>query len=433
MDTSNCDFPVAAEVLRLQKAAARNPNLKKVPPTKKGTNGLLVNDQGKIWIPTNAVSMQVRLCVIAHCGRGGHRGYQVTLSAIQDHYYWKGMSKDVKVFVGSCFHCIASAPGETTPRPRGEALHETKPNEAIHFDYLYMGPSVDDTKYVLIVKDDYSNYVWLKQCKNTDADSTAAVLIEWFAAFGVAQQWVSDQCSHFKNTVMADIQKQLCTNHHFTMAYSPWANGTVEDVCKQTKRAARAMLSEMHLAPQEWPCVFPAIQAVLNNSPSSHRVAQTPLTAFTGHARHSPLSVTILHPMKNQSLSFIRAQQLAESTNLTQQVEQLHKKVTDNVSRQRHKQMEAHNANTHLVQPNFCVGDYVLRAEPKRVQHKLTLIWKGPYQVDKVFDNHTLRVNSLINGAQFGAHVTRTRLYQDALLQTAEYLQAAAHFRRICC
>jgi transposase InsO family protein len=163
----------------------------------------------------------------------------VTLSAIQDHYYWQGMSKDVKVFVGSCFRCIAIAPGETTPRPRREALHATKPNEVIHFDYLYMGPSVDDAKYVLIVKDDYSNYVRLKQCKNADADSTAAVLIEWFAAFGVAQQWVSDQGSHFKNTVMADIQKQLGTNHHFTTAYSPWANGTVEAVCCGKKWGAR--------------------------------------------------------------------------------------------------------------------------------------------------------------------------------------------------
>jgi uncharacterized protein YcbX len=115
------------------------------------------------------------------------------------------VSKDIKVFVGSRFHCIASAQGETTPRPRGEALHAFKPNEIIHLDYLYMGPSVDDTKYVLIAKDDYSNYVWLKQCKNVDADSTAAVLIEWFAAFGVAQQWVSDQGSHFKNAVMANF------------------------------------------------------------------------------------------------------------------------------------------------------------------------------------------------------------------------------------
>jgi hypothetical protein len=73
----------------------------------------------------------------------------------------------------------------------------------------------------------------------------------------------------------------------------------------------------------------------------------------------------------------------------------------------------------------------VLRAEPKRVQHKLPLIWKCPYQVDKIFDNHTVRVNSLINGAQFITHVTRARLYQDALLQTAEDLQAAGHFDNI--
>jgi hypothetical protein len=115
------------------------------------------------------------------------------------------MSKDIKVFVGSCFHCIASAPGETTQTPMGEALHASKSNEVIHFDYLYMSPSFHDVKYVLIVKDDCSNYVWLEQCKNAEAYSTAAVLIEWFAAFGVAQQWVSVQDSHFKNKLMTNI------------------------------------------------------------------------------------------------------------------------------------------------------------------------------------------------------------------------------------
>jgi transposase InsO family protein len=133
-----------------------------------------------------------------------------------------------------------------TPRPRGEAFHATKPKDVIHFNFVYVIPSVDDAKYVLIVKDDYSNYVLLKQCKNADADSTTAILIEWFAEFGVAKQWVSEQGSHFKNTVMADIQKHLGTNHHFTTAHSSWANGIVEAVCKQTKRAARVILSEMH-------------------------------------------------------------------------------------------------------------------------------------------------------------------------------------------
>jgi hypothetical protein len=95
-------------------------------------------------------------------------------------------------------------------------------------------------------------------------------------------------------------------HHHFTTAYSPWANGTVEAVCKQTIRAARAMLSEMHLAPQEWPCVLPAIQAVLNNSPSSHRAGQTPLTAFTGHARDTYTSLFDYSTPHCESLSIFR-------------------------------------------------------------------------------------------------------------------------------
>jgi hypothetical protein len=71
--------------------------------------------------------------------------------------------------------------------------------------------------------------------------------------------------------------------------------------------------------------LFTCIQAVLNNSPSSHRAGQTPLTAFTGHARDSPLSLTVLHPTANKSLPFIKAQQLAEIIKFTTKVEQLHK------------------------------------------------------------------------------------------------------------
>jgi hypothetical protein len=134
------------------------------------------------------------------------------------------------------------------------------------------------------------------------------------------------------------------------------------------------MLPEMHLAPQEWPpCILPAIQSVLNNSPSSHSAGQTPLTAFTGHARDSLLALTVLHPMANKSLPFIKAQQLAEISKFTTQIEQLYKEVSTQVSRQRRKQMEAHNDNTNLILPNFHPGDYVLRAVPQLRQHKLSL------------------------------------------------------------
>jgi hypothetical protein len=75
--------------------------------------------------------------------------------------------------------------------------------------------------------------------------------------------------------------------------------------------------------------------------------------------------------------------------------------------------MEAHNANTHLVQPNFHPGDFVLRPVPKMRQHKLSLTWKGPYVVEQVYANHTLRLRSFIQDATFITHVTRARIYRN--------------------
>jgi hypothetical protein len=46
MNTSNQDFHVAAEVLRLQRDAPGNLDLKEVPPTKRGANRLLKFIQG---------------------------------------------------------------------------------------------------------------------------------------------------------------------------------------------------------------------------------------------------------------------------------------------------------------------------------------------------------------------------------------------------
>jgi hypothetical protein len=65
------------------------------------------------------------------------------------------------------------------------------------------------------------------------------------------------------------------------------------------------------------------------------------------------------------------------------------------------------------MQPNFYEGDYVLRAVPKMRQHKLSLTWKGPYVVENVYANHTLRLRSLIQDVTFITHVTRARIYRN--------------------
>jgi Integrase zinc binding domain len=131
-----------------------------------------------LWIPERAVELQLRLCVEAHCRSAGHRPYEATLGAIKEYVEWTTMAKDFKVFVQNCLHCVATIPGDKVPRPLGMQLHATKPNEILHFDFLYIGLSrVGKFQYFLLLKDDLSGYLWLVPCRTADAAATVDALM----------------------------------------------------------------------------------------------------------------------------------------------------------------------------------------------------------------------------------------------------------------
>ena len=71
----------------------------------------------------------------------GHRGVAATLVRLQEYCVWQGMEVQVREFVRQCLHCADSRAGDVVPRPFGETVHGTTPNEVVHFDYLYVGES----------------------------------------------------------------------------------------------------------------------------------------------------------------------------------------------------------------------------------------------------------------------------------------------------
>jgi hypothetical protein len=207
-----------------------------------------------LWIPERAVELQLRLCVEAPCRSAGHRSYEETLGAIKDYVAWTTMAMDIMGFVQNCLHCVATVPGDKVPCPLGTQLHATKPNEILHFDFLYIGLSRDGMyQYLLLLKDDLSGYLWLVPCRTADAAATVEALMRWFAVFGVVLLWILDRSSHLKNEVVRRVQKELQAKHHFTTANCPWSNGTIESACKKVIRAFRAVLSELKMYADEWP------------------------------------------------------------------------------------------------------------------------------------------------------------------------------------
>ncbi|KAG6574671.1 DNA/RNA polymerase [Phytophthora cinnamomi] len=161
-------------------------------------------------------------------------------------FSWRSLRKDVAVFVSECMHCMATATGKI-PRSLGETLRATKPNEQQHFDFLSMAEGAGGLKYVLVLKDNMSGYVELVACVQATSDEVYQSLLDWFKRFSVVRQWASDQGANFRNQVIAELQRALGAHHHFTTAYTPWANGTVEVVNREVLKAVKTLLSERRL------------------------------------------------------------------------------------------------------------------------------------------------------------------------------------------
>ena len=87
-------------------------------------------------------------------------------------------------FVRQRLHCADTRSGDVVPRPLGETVHGTVPNEIVRFDYMYVGESGPQAcqdlsedggfQYILVIMDDLSNFVSMELVEVCTAKATAA-------------------------------------------------------------------------------------------------------------------------------------------------------------------------------------------------------------------------------------------------------------------
>jgi hypothetical protein len=111
-----------------------SPESSTTPELSQAEDVLYRTSSGTTWIPADACDLQLRICIVAHTVVGGHRGYKSTMASIGKFFYWDTMDIDVKTFCSTCLNCQSTIAGNKTPRPYGQALHATRPNEVLHMD-----------------------------------------------------------------------------------------------------------------------------------------------------------------------------------------------------------------------------------------------------------------------------------------------------------
>ncbi|OWZ14903.1 hypothetical protein PHMEG_00011537 [Phytophthora megakarya] len=187
--------------------------------------------------------------------------------------------------------------------------------------------------------------------------------MDWHSRFGAPHVWVSDNGSHFKNEVVKDVSKRLNSIQNFTLAYSPWINGSVERLNKDIVQVLRSLST---------------LQANLNHTPVPSLGNHAPVEVFCVLPAASPLDFYL---------------------------DDKKKRLVD------------------IVKPNFDVGDYVLRSRvDQKHNDKLLVTWIGPYQVVQA-DEHSFRVKHLVTGTEHDVHSSRLKFYADDSFEVTEEIR----------
>lgn len=420
---STSDFPCEAEIRAVQEQVL---TVADKADLVKSADGLWRTAEGKVWLPVRN-GLRVRVCVVAHQGPAGHRGYEVTFAWIARHFYWPTMQTDVGVFVRQCLHCLRARGGAIVPRPWLPSFAPTEPNQLIHFDFLYLREpemkTVGGLKYVLVIMDGFSRYVQLHAAASADAPTTVTALLRWFASFGVPRMWMSDQGSHFVNAVMRKLATDLGVEHRLTTVYAAWSNGRVERMNREVVTTLRALHLERQLPLDQWPSLLPVVMSVLNNTPTGVLAGYAPVTVFTGRPPTNPVSV-VFFPDKA-----VFATQSLTTDDLRKRVEGLAAAMHTTWDT-----IRSHTPRKYPQQPgaqdvDFKVGDFVMVADMARKKSdKARAVWRGPAHVTDEVNPRVFTVQDLVTGTRKDVHAAYLKYYCDASVTITRELKDAAAF-----
>jgi hypothetical protein len=336
-------------------------------------------------------------------------------------FYIPNIQQDLSQFLRSCLLCKHVKGGKIITRPWSETFRCHERNRALHWDFLYVGKSFGKAKYLLVMKDNATHYCELTICDSPTSSVAVEALLGWHSRFGLPPIWVSDNGTHFKNEVVSEVCRRMKCEQHFTLAYSPWINGSVERVNRDILQVLRIMLLEYKLDTRDWVYLIPLVQASLNHTKVPSLSNLSPSELFTGLPCPSPLNSMFLTDKRTVVPLPEESKELGNYLDqLRDHIRDLHRPLADVKEKQTLlNRRQARGAR----ETNFSEGDYVLRSRvDDKYGDKLLVTWVGPYRVVGV-SQHAFRIEHLITGDQVDVHGSRLKFYADEKFEVTEEIR----------
>ena len=313
-----------------------------------------------------------------------HLGRQKTELKLRQHFFWPGMTTDVREMCHTCPECQRGAKQNRKKAPLQPLPVINEPFRRVAIDIV--GPlnrTKKGNKFILTLMDFATRYPEAVPLKRIDARTVAEALCEIFSRLGIPEEILSDQGSNFTSKLMQEIFNLLNIKHIRTSPYHPQTDGMLE----RFHGTLKSMMRKSCPNQKQWDEWLPytlfayrdATHAATGFSPFEllfGRQARGPLTLvkeqWTGRSNLSQSVVEYVLDLQEK---------MAQSAELARE--------TEKQAKQSSKTWYDRRASSR----SFKAGAQVLALLPDE-RHKFQPQWNGPYTVLEKLSDVTYRVET---------------------------------------
>ena len=368
-------------------------------------NGLIINKfRGlkRIYVPQ---SLRSELFGHYH-DQYGHPGIAKTSQLILSHYWWETATDDINHYIKSCRNCqlvkISSKPklGKMNPPPTA-AL----PMDTWAIDTIVMGSSANKTraKYVQLIVDHHSRYVWAFATPKNTTPTIINILSQLFAAIGKPKTIITDNFESYTAKQFRSFLADRQIRHNLCSPYHPQANGICEKANDTIIRGLR--LAHFDKPTLKWSTLLPTVVDNYNRTPHS-ATGFSPKYLHFGEVCYDSLHENIssnFHEKADENLHenlhqiFIKPD-LSEARKLA-----VHR--SDSFKSQRKQTHDERHPSSELL-----IGELVLRRLPDNhpSKQKLSPAHTGPFVIRQKTGPESYRISPEKDGSIiYAAHASQ--------------------------
>ena len=162
----------------------------------------------------------------------GHQGHDHTLSLLQEHFWWLGMSNQVQQSIKSCVQCLKHE--ADLPKVLLHPNMATAPLELLHIDFTSIEMTMELNQLpwvanVLVFQDHFTKHVMVYVTPDQTAETVIKFLYQgYILIFRATARLLSDQGANFMSSIIDEMCMLLSMKKLWTMLYHPQMSGLVE-------------------------------------------------------------------------------------------------------------------------------------------------------------------------------------------------------------